>query len=304
MKWFRSKRSRARASFENGKTALATRDVDLAISWFSDAVRLDSALALGYYGRGFAYLKKSEYARAVVDLSEAIRLDPDNPSSYYFRSLCYWGLGQHGRKAADYQKALQLDPRVEAAVHEPTEVRQTQAAALAFRAALQEMSLWEVDDAVRGLAVQALAELGPEAHLPLAELLAALRDDAAVLRLGAATALGNMGARARPAVEALTRALADGDGGVRVRAAMALWKIDRQGQHAVPVLIEALHDPKELVRWMAADCLGEIGQAARTALPALRAALTGSSSIALVRKSITLAIERIDAAAATPAGKS
>jgi HEAT repeat protein len=68
------------------------------------------------------------------------------------------------------------------------------------------------------------------------------------------------------------------------------------------VLIEALQAADESLRWVAADCLGDMGPEARDAVPALVEALRGPIKARLVRMSLGLALERIDAAAAAQAG--
>jgi HEAT repeat protein len=97
-------------------------------------------------------------------------------------------------------------------------------------------------------------------------------------------------------------ALWDEDPAVRVEAAMALWKIDRKGPLVIPALIKALADDNELICWIAADYLGQIGPEARQAVPALQHALRRPFKMALIRKGVALALERIDPQAAAAGG--
>ena len=116
-----------------------------------------------------------------------------------------------------------------------------------------------------------------------------------ILRFHAAVALGNLGPAAQAAVPALIHtALWDEDAAVRVEAAVALWKIDRKGPLAIPALADALADENELICWMAADSLGQIGPEAREAVPALQGALRRPFKIALVRKGVALALQRVE----------
>ena len=111
--WLKTPRQKAEEAFAQGRAALDENDFDLAVSWFNACIQHDNTFATGFYGRGFALLKKAEYDRAIADLSEAIRLGPDNAYSYYYRSLCYSGKGRATLEAADFQKAMLLGAEVE-----------------------------------------------------------------------------------------------------------------------------------------------------------------------------------------------
>jgi ornithine--oxo-acid transaminase len=62
--WFKSSRQKSEACFQRGKQALDENDFDLAISWFNACIENDPTRATGFYGRGFAHLKKADYDRA------------------------------------------------------------------------------------------------------------------------------------------------------------------------------------------------------------------------------------------------
>ena len=168
-----------------------------------------------------------------------------------------------------------------------------------IRAALKETAVKDNDDSVRAQAAHALLEVGPEPDSEVAGLIDALQNELDVLRFHAAIALGNLGREAQPAVPVLIHtALWDQDPAVRVEAAVALWKIDRTGPLVIPALIKALADDNELICWIAADCLGQIGPEAHDAVPALQQALRRPFKIALIRRGVALALERIDPHAA------
>jgi len=173
-----------------------------------------------------------------------------------------------------------------------------------LRAALKETALKDADESVRSRAMHAILQVGPQPASEVAGLVDALHNDVEVVRFHAAIALGDLGFAAQPSVPALIHtALWDQEPAVRVEAAMALWKIDRNnGPLVIPALIKALADDNELICWIAADDLGQIGAEARQAVPALQQALRRPYKIALIRKGVALALERIDPQAAAAAG--
>jgi HEAT repeat protein len=169
-----------------------------------------------------------------------------------------------------------------------------------LRAALKEIALKDPDESVRSDAMHALLQAGPQPTSEVAGLIDSLQDDVEVVRFHAAVALADLNGAARPALPALIHAaLWDENPGVRVEAAVALWKIDRnKGPLVIPALIKALASNNEFICWIAADCLGQIGPEARQAVPALQQALRRPFKIALIRKGVALALERIDPQAA------
>ena len=79
-------------AFENG-------DCDLAITCFTEAIRLGHVSA--YYNRGTAYAHKGEYDRAIADFTEAIRLNPNDVAACINRGLAYDQKGELTKALAD-----------------------------------------------------------------------------------------------------------------------------------------------------------------------------------------------------------
>jgi tetratricopeptide (TPR) repeat protein len=101
------------------------KDYDQAIADCSQAIKLgpspNATAATGgerlgnertisdYYSeRGFAYLKKDDYARAILDLDVAIRQNPRNARALKIRGLAYEAGGDSARAEADLAAAKQL----------------------------------------------------------------------------------------------------------------------------------------------------------------------------------------------------
>ncbi len=111
-------------------------------------------------------------------------------------------------------------------------------------------------------------------HCAVKLKLAAPRNyDAANVRATAAYLLGQMGKDAAPAAPDLVRALADEDAAVRVKAIRAVSQI---GEPAVTDLTEALTHRETVVRFGAAKALGAIGKPAKSAALALTVCLNDS----------------------------
>ncbi|CAE7179247.1 ILA [Symbiodinium microadriaticum] len=129
-------------------------------------------------------------------------------------------------------------------------------------------------------AAEAVGSIGREAKAAvLPELLKALNDSRAYVRLRASKALWSMGEAVKEAVPELTKALNDSDLHVRYNAARTLASIGRGAREAVPKLVMTLNDSElrgeidPSVRIAAAEALGAIGKEAKEAVPELAKAL-------------------------------
>jgi HEAT repeat protein len=119
----------------------------------------------------------------------------------------------------------------------------------------------------RTAAVLALERIG---QVAMPALILALKDQNALLRLGAVHALGRFVPGAKEATNALKEALKDPDNDVRVGAANALMRVPGQRlKEAMPGLIKSLRDPEASIRWGASIVLGSIGPEAKAAIPTL-----------------------------------
>jgi len=70
----------------------------------------EDTLAKAYTYRGFSYLKKVQYDRAIEDFNQAIRLDPENAWAFANRGNAYFNTRQPERALQDYDQALKLNP--------------------------------------------------------------------------------------------------------------------------------------------------------------------------------------------------
>lgn len=89
----------------------AASDLDLSISYFTEAIRLNPEYAMAYYWRGDRYRKKSDFDRAIADYTEVIRLNPDFAAAYINRGVAYMMKKSDFEKAiADFTEAIRLNP--------------------------------------------------------------------------------------------------------------------------------------------------------------------------------------------------
>lgn len=140
----------------------------------------------------------------------------------------------------------------------------------------------------------ALQQLRP-GQTPVATLMESLASPDALTRLSAAQALAESGADSEDAAGVLLQtALHDADPVVRLQAAVALYRIDGRVKVVLPLLVRALQDSSDAVCWYAADCLRQIGSPANEAASAVREALKGPERVALVRRSLELALAALE----------
>ncbi len=69
-----SKRQAAKDSFNRGVDAFDEHDYDLAITCFTEVIRLNPEYAEAYYNRGLAYEKNGDQANAEADFTNAKEL--------------------------------------------------------------------------------------------------------------------------------------------------------------------------------------------------------------------------------------
>ena len=98
---------------KNCASAAEGSDVNLAIDLCAAAIQAgqasDKDLAASYYGRGFAYYRKSDYDRAIHDFDRAIGLQPTLATAFVKRADAYQAIRQYERAMADYEAAEELD---------------------------------------------------------------------------------------------------------------------------------------------------------------------------------------------------
>jgi lipoprotein NlpI len=101
------------ASFRSSayvNSGLKAKD-DLAITDFSEAIRLNPLNTLAYINRGKAYQEQGELDRAIADYSEAIRLRPSSATAHYNRGNAFSLQGDFAPAIADYSQVIRIHPK-------------------------------------------------------------------------------------------------------------------------------------------------------------------------------------------------
>jgi len=80
-----------------------------AIEKFSEAIKLDTASARNYTGRGEVSESLGDLKSAIADYTTAIRLKPDDARTYDMRGWAYFQMHDTAKAMQDYNRAIKLD---------------------------------------------------------------------------------------------------------------------------------------------------------------------------------------------------
>jgi len=108
----------AKAYYDQGLTYLfRDSDYDLAVTAFTEAIKLNPNYASSYNWKGFSYLmrglvnnNKDDYDLAIADLNQVIRLDPNYADGFHNRGWAYKEKGDYDLAIADLNQAIRLSP--------------------------------------------------------------------------------------------------------------------------------------------------------------------------------------------------
>jgi len=101
-----------------GMARVTAGDWDGVIACLGDALdqNAESVAAGGqgeiYFYRGYAYLNKGDYDKAIADCDRAIQLKPDLAEAYVCRGLGYFDRDDYGKAIEDHTRAIQLKPNL------------------------------------------------------------------------------------------------------------------------------------------------------------------------------------------------
>jgi tetratricopeptide (TPR) repeat protein len=95
---------------QQGRSALAAKNYDEAISHFSRAIRGNPRNAVAYAGRSWAYLARGESQKALADSDEAIRLAPGLCDGYTAKANVLAETNRPAEALAALNEGLRQDP--------------------------------------------------------------------------------------------------------------------------------------------------------------------------------------------------
>ena len=104
----------ARAYLRRGRDALQKGNLDDAIAYFTEVLRLDPSdtaiLSQAFYCRGISYGEDNDHERAIEDLGKAIELNPEFFLAYFNRGVIQFKKRDYEPAITDFNKAVDLSP--------------------------------------------------------------------------------------------------------------------------------------------------------------------------------------------------
>jgi len=100
-------REKAVQAFASGQSNLRNGHYDVAIQEFTKALRLNPSYGEAFTNRGFVYLFKADYDRAIEDFAAAIQIQP-NTDLFANRALAHFNKAEYDRAIQDYTEAIRL----------------------------------------------------------------------------------------------------------------------------------------------------------------------------------------------------
>jgi lipoprotein NlpI len=98
--------------YDRGLSYENTKQFDLAMADFSQAVGLDPTYAEAFDDRGNIYARTGDYAHAMPDYDKAIALKSDYALAYSNRGWIHYKQGDLDAALADYDRAIGLDQKM------------------------------------------------------------------------------------------------------------------------------------------------------------------------------------------------
>lgn len=108
--WNRPPAPTAAEIVARGEDAARTGDYALAISYYRDAIALDSALPSAWNNMGIAYFKLGRTQDALEAYENAAKLAPSNADIYFNMGLAHYKLGDVYAARRSFAQALSLNP--------------------------------------------------------------------------------------------------------------------------------------------------------------------------------------------------
>lgn len=103
-------KTKADAFKVQGNDALKHNHYNDAISFYTQAIDLDSKNAIYFANRGLAHLKNESYGAAILDFTDSINVDPNYIKAYYRRGIASAAISRHKAAITDFTTFLKKNP--------------------------------------------------------------------------------------------------------------------------------------------------------------------------------------------------
>ncbi|RWS12493.1 uncharacterized protein B4U79_06689, partial [Dinothrombium tinctorium] len=117
----RQKRSTELAAVANN--CALNNDFEAAVSFFTDAIELNSNDFRFYCNRSFCFENMKQFENALKDAEKAIHLNPHRPKPYFRKGRALFGLKKYELAEEAFKQVLRIDPECEATNAELVQVR-------------------------------------------------------------------------------------------------------------------------------------------------------------------------------------
>lgn len=98
-------------NLEKGQELLEKGNYDLAIYYYSKAIKIYPIDGATYCNRGVCYARQHEYDKAIADFSRAIKFKAKLDVVYLDRGICYSYKHEYELALADFDTAINLNPK-------------------------------------------------------------------------------------------------------------------------------------------------------------------------------------------------
>ena len=102
--------SNAKPHYNRGLAYLRKSQYDEAIIELNKAIEIYPRYALAYNDRGVAYLRKKQYDRAISDFTMTLDINPKHHHAHYNRGIAYLDKRNYGEAISNLNQAIELDP--------------------------------------------------------------------------------------------------------------------------------------------------------------------------------------------------
>ena len=108
--------------FYKGLSEYDKENYPAAITYWTEALKLESKDNIPYFNRGIAYGKIGQNEEALKDFNKVVELEPEKVSAYMNRGIIYSRLGKNEEALKDYNKVVELEPENVSAILSTAEI--------------------------------------------------------------------------------------------------------------------------------------------------------------------------------------